>query len=255
MNNFDYKCTVAKNGIKMYYKKVGNNYKRITNKLGKKIEIQKYSMNKGKSKEKSSNQKIQELIQELPQERMKTRIENKIKSFDIDDELPNLDIVLYLGEEFEKLNQKDRLNEKIQQLLYYQFQDWINFPSLLAAVFGDPRMIQSLTGIKSNKNNQTGIYKKIVKKDLPNKNTIIFKKGSRTEDAGHFHFICNGQQSDSFTEGWQKNASNGFCQSFALLSYLKCIQPEEYSQFVLKKGGRFLSLIHISEHTRLLSIS
>ena len=38
MKQFNYKCTVAKNGMKMYYQKVGGKWKRINNTVGKNAE-------------------------------------------------------------------------------------------------------------------------------------------------------------------------------------------------------------------------
>ena len=38
MRQFNYKCIVSKNGNKMYYKRVGGKWKRISNKLGKNAE-------------------------------------------------------------------------------------------------------------------------------------------------------------------------------------------------------------------------
>ena len=38
MKQFNYKCVVTKNGVKMYYKRIHNKWKRISNKLGKNAE-------------------------------------------------------------------------------------------------------------------------------------------------------------------------------------------------------------------------
>ena len=48
MKQFKHKCVVTKNGTKMYYKRVDNKWKRISNKLGQKAEKgkKKYKINK-----------------------------------------------------------------------------------------------------------------------------------------------------------------------------------------------------------------
>ena len=38
MKQFNYKCTVAKNGMKMYYQKAGGKWKRVSNNVGKNAE-------------------------------------------------------------------------------------------------------------------------------------------------------------------------------------------------------------------------
>ena len=38
MKQYNYKCVVTKNGVKMYYKRVRGNWKRISNKVGMKAE-------------------------------------------------------------------------------------------------------------------------------------------------------------------------------------------------------------------------
>ena len=55
MRQFNYKCIVSKNGSKMYYKKVGGKWKRISNKLGKNLE-------KGKNKYQMTNKEREDKI-------------------------------------------------------------------------------------------------------------------------------------------------------------------------------------------------
>ena len=52
MREFTYKCVVAKNGSKMYYKRVKNKWKRISNSLGMKAEKGKRKYMNGSPKEK-----------------------------------------------------------------------------------------------------------------------------------------------------------------------------------------------------------
>ena len=58
MRQFNYKCVVAKNDTKMYYKRVHNKWKRISNKVGMKAEKgkKKYKTN-GKNNNNNNNNK------------------------------------------------------------------------------------------------------------------------------------------------------------------------------------------------------
>ena len=51
MRQFNYKCTVAKNDTKMYYRKVGGKWKRISNMMGKNAEKGKKKYRNGEKKE------------------------------------------------------------------------------------------------------------------------------------------------------------------------------------------------------------
>ena len=67
MRHFNHKCTVAKNGNKMYYQKVGGKWKRISNKMGMKAQKGKrlYKMNGEDKKEQEAKTQAIETIKSM----------------------------------------------------------------------------------------------------------------------------------------------------------------------------------------------
>ena len=87
MRDFKYKCTVAKNGTKMYYQKVGGKWKRISNNLGKNVE-------KGKRKYMMDNSFRDALI---PHAGEKPAGDARKSAFEQFSNKENVDYIIYIG--------------------------------------------------------------------------------------------------------------------------------------------------------------
>ena len=86
-----------------------------------------------------------------------------------------------------------------------------NFVAIITIIAGNESFI-----------NDMGIDYHIRKRGKPIYDGITFigsdpKKG---HSSGHFHWKKNTVNSDSYTEKWQSQSSNGFCQTYALMGYL-----------------------------------